>query len=62
VIIEERHWRNPWAVTDEAADFLQRRTDIVETLVSTRLMVFTWRRGNDAIKDDCRAERFLGGA
>jgi hypothetical protein len=56
-IIERTHWRNPWQVSDELADFIERHLARVEVPERWGLLVFRWQGGTGDLGDgtDCPA-------
>lgn len=45
VLVEKYHWRKPWAVTPDAANFLIQHTDSLALPPSWRMLAFRWQRG-----------------
>jgi hypothetical protein len=53
VLVEKYHWRKPWAVTADAANFLIQHTDSLPLPPSWRMLAFRWRRGGGDRAADC---------
>jgi 4-amino-4-deoxy-L-arabinose transferase-like glycosyltransferase len=55
VFVEERHWRNPWIVPDDLADYISNHLERVEVPEPWGLFVFRWRRPRQIPELDCGA-------
>lgn len=59
VVIEKRHWRNSWAVSDAVADFLEDFAKPVDFPPSTRLLVFRWKGADNFVSTGCERIRVM---
>jgi hypothetical protein len=61
VIVEDRHWRNEWAVPSSTADFLESKTERVDFEPDLGLIVFVWKQSDEDDIRDCSDNEYFSG-
>jgi hypothetical protein len=55
IIVDERQWRRPWAVTGETADFIEARTERLPVPASAGILAFQWQGASGEQAGSCGA-------